>query len=357
MPEHIKMPEILPLVRYLANGTETVFTYPFPIFASEDLHVSFNGVLQNAGFDVSDAGNTNGGQVTFDSAPSTGTIVTLERRLPLERLTDFIEGGDFSAQAINNELDFLIAAIQQVSGDQTSMLRYDKNESPANLSLPSKFERANKGLGFDGAGNLVPVSLDGASSLPNFLADGTGAVSRNTNAKIADAISVKDFGAVGDGLTDDSEAFQQALIANDFVFIPSGQYLISSTIALSEGQILMGAGVSSILRANASGFALIEFVAGKSALSSLKIEQAETAIKLYGRDGSCVSNLVSDVVINDVVTGIVLDGDINTMHPCYWNRFRNVLIEQPSENGVHLTKSGAGDKPSAIFLKLPCLFQ
>lgn len=347
MPEHIKMPEILPIVRYLANGTETVFTYPFPIFASEDLQISFNGVLRNTGFDVADAGNTNGGQVTFDTAPATGTIVTLERRLPLERLTDFIEGGDFSARAINNELDFLVAAIQQVSGDQTSMLRYEKQENPANLTLPAKSERANKGLGFDADGNPVPVSLTGASPHPDFLASGTGALSRSVNSKLADAVSVKDFGAVGDGLTDDTEAFQQALTAHDFVFVPSGEYLISSSITLGEKQNLIGAGNSSILRANGDGFAVIEFVAGKSVLSSLKIEQAETAIKLYGREAPCVANLVSDIVIDNVETGIVLDGYTDTAKPCYWNRFRNVLIERPSVNGIHFIKSGAGDKPSA----------
>ena len=34
---HIKMPDVAPLVRYLADGAQTVFDYPFPIFASEDI--------------------------------------------------------------------------------------------------------------------------------------------------------------------------------------------------------------------------------------------------------------------------------------------------------------------------------
>ena len=63
MPEHIKIPEVMPIVRYLANGTETFFTYPFPIFASEDIQVSFDGTVQTSGFDVLDAGETTGGQV------------------------------------------------------------------------------------------------------------------------------------------------------------------------------------------------------------------------------------------------------------------------------------------------------
>ena len=34
--EHIKMPDVVPLVRYVADGAQTAFDYPFPIFASED---------------------------------------------------------------------------------------------------------------------------------------------------------------------------------------------------------------------------------------------------------------------------------------------------------------------------------
>ena len=122
------MPAVEPLVRYVANGIQTVFLYPFPIFASEDLAVYFDGAQQYGGFDVSDAGQTNGGYIAFDIAPDNGVVITLERRLPYERTTDFIEGGDFSAQAINNELDYLTATIQQVNRDISPMLRYSDHE-------------------------------------------------------------------------------------------------------------------------------------------------------------------------------------------------------------------------------------
>ena len=68
------MPEVAPLVRYLANGTQTEFVYPFPIFASEDLAVTLDGAPQDSGFTIFDAGNTNGGTITFDTAPAAGLI-------------------------------------------------------------------------------------------------------------------------------------------------------------------------------------------------------------------------------------------------------------------------------------------
>lgn len=49
------------------------------------------------------------------------------------------------------------------------------------------------------------------------------------------------FGAVGDGIADDSAAIQQCLDENDFVFLPAGSYKIGSTISMNrENQRLVG---------------------------------------------------------------------------------------------------------------------
>jgi polygalacturonase len=43
-------------------------------------------------------------------------------------------------------------------------------------------------------------------------------------------INVKDYGAVGDGLVDDSAAIQAALSTGQHVYIPSGSYLINDQL-------------------------------------------------------------------------------------------------------------------------------
>lgn len=347
MPDHIKMPAVTPVARYLANGESAVFSYPFPIFASEDLAVYLNGAKQISGFDITGAGDTAGGDVTFDTAPAVGMIVTLARELPIERMTDFLEGGDFSAQSINNELDYLVAAIQQVDRENNSALRYSGHESPGNVELPARATRANKALGFNADGDPVAVSLEGAMAHPDFTATGTGAATRTSDDKFSDFISIKDFGAVGDGLTDDTTAIQNALAAHDFVYIPPGEYLISSTIQISSNKKLMGAGQSSILTCQSDSFNAIEIPGEFTALENFRINGGAVGVKLFGGSGPCVQNNISDVTIFAPGIGILLDGYNDGNKPCYWNNFFRVLVEQPVTHGVHLTKSGAGDTPNA----------
>jgi hypothetical protein len=56
----------------------------------------------------------------------------------------------------------------------------------------------------------------------------------------ADAVTVKSFGAKGDGTTDDTPAFQQALAAHDKIFVPKGSYRIAGNLALRPNTQLFG---------------------------------------------------------------------------------------------------------------------
>lgn len=347
MTEHIKMPDVAPIVRYVANGVQSAFTYPFPIFASEDMAVYLDGAKASSGYTVAGAGETAGGTVTFDAAPSYGVIITLARELPIERVTDFLEGGDFSARSINNELDYLIAALQQVNRENDVMLRYGDHETPGEVVLPDLSVRAGKALGFDGNGDPVAVSLEGSMAAPDFTPVGTGAATRTSHDKFSDLISVKDFGAVGDGLTDDTNAIINALSAADSVFLPEGDYLVSSTITLAARQSLIGAGQTSVLKGLDNSFNILEITADYVTVSDLRIENGDCGIKLYGAVGPVVQTSVTDVTIVAPNTGVMLDGYDDTAKPCYWNNFARVLVEQPAVNGFHLTLSSTGDTPNA----------
>ena len=58
---------------------------------------------------------------------------------------------------------------------------------------------------------------------------GTGAVDTTVQAKLQESVSVKDFGAVGDGVTDDTAAFVASQASTDYVFVPDGTYSVDES--------------------------------------------------------------------------------------------------------------------------------
>ena len=82
--------------------------------------------------------------------------------------------------------------------------------------------------------NAINVAYD-----PPF----TGAVATNVEAKLSETVSVKDFGAVGDGVTDDTAAIQAAIdgvSAGTTILFPAGTYSITSQLLVSgKGQLTL----------------------------------------------------------------------------------------------------------------------
>ena len=76
------------------------------------------------------------------------------------------------------------------------------------------------------------------SSLVGFIQAYTGAVASTAQAKMRETVSVKDFGAVGDGTTNDTAAIQTAVnyvILNNLgsLYFPTGTYLCSTPVTLN----------------------------------------------------------------------------------------------------------------------------
>ncbi|MCJ7716802.1 MAG: SMP-30/gluconolactonase/LRE family protein [Anaerolineales bacterium] len=53
-------------------------------------------------------------------------------------------------------------------------------------------------------------------------------------------VNVKDFGALGDGKTDDTQAIKEAIAKHKIVYLPAGWYRVSETIKLNKGSVLIG---------------------------------------------------------------------------------------------------------------------
>jgi len=78
-------------------------------------------------------------------------------------------------------------------------------------------------------GSLFTAATTGASS-----GTGAAAVARTLANRFADVVNVKDFGAVGDGVADDTAAIQAAINKNATVFFPKGTYNVTSNITFTN---------------------------------------------------------------------------------------------------------------------------
>jgi len=85
---------------------------------------------------------------------------------------------------------------------------------------------------------VTDLALSSGSSTVGYLPAGTGAVATTVQTKLRESVSVKDFGATGNGSTDDTAAIQLAVTAaytnGKSLYFPAGTYLMSSTITMGN---------------------------------------------------------------------------------------------------------------------------
>lgn len=153
--------------------------------------------------------------------------------------TDFTLTGN--PGALNN-LDVSIGGVTQTPGDDYSWSSGTTISfaSPPPSGVNNIFVRYMQGL---------PIADAQASA---WTQSGTGAIQRTIGEKLRDYVSVLDFGAIGDGVADDTDAFNAALLAHKRVHVPAATYKISGTINITRsGQEILGDGrLSTILVAS-----------------------------------------------------------------------------------------------------------
>lgn len=109
-------------------------------------------------------------------------------------------------------------------------------------------------------GNDSAVSRTEFLELKDGLADKTdpskgasfvGYKGRTVYQRLSDLPTVYDFGAKGDGVTDDADAFQAAADAGDY-FVPAGNFLIKRTILVPDDRKIFGLGYRSKIILNST---------------------------------------------------------------------------------------------------------
>jgi hypothetical protein len=162
--------------------------------------------------------------------------------------------------------------------------------------------------------------------------DATGSTVRGLDDKLAELVSVKDFGAVGDGVADDTAKFQAAIdfvtVGGGIVFVPKGTYQISN-ITLKSGVTLQGMGAfASVIRATSASATVVTMEAS-SFLRELKF--ASSVVRTAGfyanvqGNGTVIDNCEFDGYFIGVNVGTV-GGTMAVNCLIKYCEFRNPVI-------------------------------
>lgn len=109
-------------------------------------------------YTVSTPGDT--GEISFDGGyvfPANTAILTIFRTITIEQLTDYRNGDVLDAEVLEKSFDTTIAMIQQVNERLDRTVRIPISDPSVVLEMPSALIRANMLLGFDAAGNIIPI--------------------------------------------------------------------------------------------------------------------------------------------------------------------------------------------------------
>lgn len=158
-----------------------------------------------------------------------------------------------------------------------------------------------------------------ASLLTTKLKGIAAAILRILQDKLDEYVSVKDFGAVGDGVADDTTKLTAALNSGaKFIYVPQGTYKITSSINIAANDITVyGPGVISVA---ANDIYTFNVTGNNNVIHRLKIINAGT----FG---------VSDTTVFPKAAGVFISGNNNVVEGCVIEKLVNgVLISGPNPN-------------------------
>ena len=232
---------------YTGNGTNKLFSITFPYLETSDINVYLNGVLQTITTHFSFANATT---VEFVAAPSAGVAVLLDRSTDDTALqATFFPGSSIKANDLNENFDQVLYITQETNNNVANAVAGQiPNGTITNVKLAADSVASSNIVDGTIVNADVNASAGIVASKLAFTQSGSGATARTIDSKLKDTVSVKDFGAVGDGVTELSTALQAAHDAlgpdGGTILIPaaSSYYLMNNGVTFTKSVRLVGDG-------------------------------------------------------------------------------------------------------------------
>jgi len=190
---------------------------------------------------------------------------------------------------------------------------------------------------------LILRSIDGVNWNGISYVYGSSSTVRTLQHKLDEFVSVKDFGAKGDGLTDDTESINRALYelycrsanasARKALYFPAGNYIVSDGIKVPTDAILIGEGNNNTVIQQTADPAVVSYVM----ITADSKQQVESQIGYNG------ATLPSSILVRDIGLNAVGDG-------VWLTNSSRLTLERVRMSGTQSLPSSAGNEWCGVYV-------
>lgn len=277
------------------------FAYPFQVNVETDLLVTKRSALGAettlnwpADFTVTGVKNAGGGTITLTLALVAGETVVIRRAPALTQATSIRNQGSYFASVHEDEFDRLVMQLQSLQDQVARSIKVNESIDPAVSQVKVEATLGSvlvgTGTGYAPSSLVTPTGV----ALPpgRTVATLSGYLANNA------IYNVKDFGAVGDGATNDAAAIQAAINAASLtapftggrVFLPHptvSYNLGTTTLNISvHGILLEASDRTTYLKYSGVGYAISFSIPGANQQHRCGIENL--GVLVTSSAGSCV---------------------------------------------------------------------
>ena len=223
-------------VDYTAVASQTDYNFSFEYLRDEHVKVKVNGTLVTNYTIVTSPVQL----IRFTDAPLAGSAIKIYRdsRGDFSPLVDFVNGSVLTESELDESYKHNLFVSQESSegtgGEQLTkkgLTNYDaEGNKIINLGTPTdNTDTANKAYVDQTIDNSIALGGSPAIvSLGGYDVTALGTTrARSLANRFEERVSVKDYGATGNGTTDDTDAIQAALNSENSIYFPEGTYKVT----------------------------------------------------------------------------------------------------------------------------------
>lgn len=221
--------------------------------------------------------------------------------------------------AVNEAIASEAEARENADGDLSNLTTEDKS----NLVAAINEVNSTGGGAIAKIGDLNDLTTTDKSNVVAAINEVNGALANLSDYRI---INVLDYGATGDGVTDDTNAVNLAITAlNDAsdvrkaLYFPSGSYLVGDLTTLSSQCVVFGAGANaSRIIPKADTTRIFEITQHFTEIKNLLFDDTNTttALCIYAELGNGVS--IHDIKLENIYKFIVCGNTLGSSHDSYY---------------------------------------